>query len=535
MSDLLQPLKKLQELLKIEKEEDFEQFKNYVQRLSLTERREKGYTWYPVQVVRVGYTVGERAFVVVETNSTEEDQNHLFRSGKVVNLFSNNENTISSEKRGVVNFIKKNRMKIILNAKDLPDWLNEGNIGVDLMFDERSYLEMEKALNTVLEAKGNRLAELRDTILGIKPRDQKHIQSHYENENLNPSQNHAVNYIAASTNIAVIHGPPGTGKTTTLVEAIKHTTKKEAVVLVTAPSNTAVDLLTERLAAKGLEVLRIGNISRVEESVLMHTLDVKLSSHPESKNIKKIKIKAAEYRKLARQYKRKFGRKELDQRKLLKKEARELSSWATQLEDRLVDQILATTAVVTCTLVGASQSILDRLNFKTVFIDEAAQALEPATWIPIIKVSKVVLAGDPFQLPPTVKSNEALRQGFNKTMIEKCLDIIPEVALLNIQYRMNEKIMAFSNQQFYDNQLKADESVKDWSLEIIEQAPVTFIDTAGCGFDEKINPNYQSRYNPDEYNILREHLYDLIKKYNKETPMKAELIDEKRTCSKKFL
>ncbi|MEL6926349.1 MAG: AAA domain-containing protein, partial [Bacteroidota bacterium] len=409
------------------------------------------------------------------------------------------------EKRGVINYVQKNRMKIILNSKDLPDWLGDGLIGVDLMFDETSYLEMEKALLKVMKAKGDRLAELRDILFAAKATNRKIPVAMPVLPQLNNSQVEAVHQILQTPDVAVIHGPPGTGKTTTLVQAIRQATQSEAVVLVTAPSNAAVDLLTERIAQQGINVVRIGNISRIDESLLQHTLDLKMSSHPDSKHIKKVKIQAADYRRMARKYKRSFGRKEREQRNLLHKEARELSSWANQLEDRLLDQILHSAAVITCTLVGASQSMLDRLKFKTVFIDEAAQALEPATWIPILRASKVVLAGDPFQLPPTVKSNLAMRQGFNKTMIERCIEMAPSedtpsVSLLKVQYRMNEKIMAFSNRQFYDNQLRAAEQVCGWSLGLEDESVVSFIDTAGCSFDEKINPAYQSRYNPDEYN-----------------------------------
>jgi ATP-dependent RNA/DNA helicase IGHMBP2 len=206
--------------------------------------------------------------------------------------------------------VQRNQMYIILNSKDLPDWLNEGQIGVDLLFDDRTYLEMEKAIEKVKTAKGNRLAELRDILLGI--RSSKNYENSSKNtplsiERLNLSQNKAVVQIIENQDIAVVHGPPGTGKTTTLVAAVKKLTERENTVLVTAPSNTAADLLTERLSDEGLTVVRIGNISRVDENIVKHTLDEQLSSHPETKNIKKIRIKAAELRRIARTYKRKFG------------------------------------------------------------------------------------------------------------------------------------------------------------------------------------------------------------------------------------
>ena len=263
------------------------------------------------------------------------------------------------------------------------------------------------------------------------------------------------------------------------------------------------------MANEGLRVVRIGNISRVDEDIIRHTLEMQMSQHPESKNIKKVKIQAAECRRKARRFKRKFGRSEYEERVRLKREASELMAWANQLEDRLLDQILDGAQVITCTLVGAANRALGKRRFRTVVVDEAAQALEPANWIPITKASKVVLTGDPFQLPPTVKSVEAQKGGLSVTLIEKCLNRLPNTCLLNVQYRMHEIIMGFSNQQFYENQLVAAESVRLSRLLIENNTPVLFIDTAGCGFEEKRNETNLSRYNPGEVQILCEHLYQL--------------------------
>ncbi|MBK6932451.1 MAG: AAA family ATPase [Saprospirales bacterium] len=337
--------------------------------------------------------------------------------------------------------------------------------------------------------------------------------------------------ILDNRDIAVVHGPPGTGKTTTLVAAIKQLVKTENTVLVTAPSNTAADLLTERLAARGLYVVRVGNISRVDDRVLPHTLDAILARQPESRNIKKVKIQAAEYRRQARRYKRSFHAEDRREREHLKTQARELEAWANALEERLLDQVLTSAQAITCTLVGAAHPLLDKRTFRTCIIDEAAQALEPACWIPIAKCSRVVLAGDPFQLPPTVKNMEAARQGLSHTLIERCLDILPaNVSLLTVQYRMHQAIMDFSNQYFYGGALMAHESVRNRSLQtplpggkdagILES--ILFIDTAGCGFDERLQENNtalhraSSRYNPEEALLLREHLLQLLHQLNGE-------------------
>lgn len=513
-------LEKLAELLALEKQKDFERFRAFVQSLPLSERVSEGYSWYPVEVIKSGYTYGERAFVTV-TRTKESDVQHQFRAGQPVRFFTAVDELGKSEKSGVIHSLTRKNMKIILSAKDLPDWINEGSLGVDLEFDERTYIEMEKALRKVMEAKADRLAELRRIILGEQPADFL-PQPPVELPMLNASQNAAVNQILSARDVAVVHGPPGTGKTTTLVQAIKQLCKTEKTVLVCAPSNAATDLLTERLSDIGLQVLRIGNISRVEESIIKHTLDAQIANHPDSKNIKKVRQEAAETRRQAMKFKRKFGAEQRRERGHLFKQAGELSAWAKRLEDILVDNIIESAQVITCTLVGSVHKSIADKKFRTVVIDEAAQALEPGTWIPITRASKVVLAGDPFQLPPTVKSNEARRGGFAVTMIEKCLDRMEKTSLLTTQYRMNRNIMQFSNEWFYDGKLEAAEAVADHALEVPVQAPVLFIDTAGTGFEEQLNEKSQSRFNPDEFQILCEHLYQLIQSYEgKELPSVA--------------
>jgi superfamily I DNA and/or RNA helicase len=473
----------------------------------------------------------------------------------------------------VINFVERNRMKIILNARDVPDWINAGQLGIDMLFDDRSYHEMDKALEKVMNAKGDRLAELRGI---LTPR--KTESSHGKNSSkavatpvqsiiataedakaiafsllenaalpadaqvilpeeglivgLNHSQSLAVKAILQNPDIAIVHGPPGTGKTTTLVAAIKALAQTEQTVLVTAPSNTAADLLTERLAAQGLNVVRIGNVSRVDDSVLQHTVDALLAAHPEAKNIKKVKIAAADFRRQAGRYKRSFNAEDRHERTHLKQQARELDAWARTLEDRVVDEILSGAQAITCTLVGAAHPLLDKRRFRTCVIDEAAQALEPACWIPIAKCSRVVLAGDPFQLPPTVKNHEAARQGLSTTLIERCLATLPnQVHLLTIQYRMHQVIMGFSNHYFYEGALTADGSVASRELyspdELPAEAGVTFIDTAGCGFEEKLQENpgalhrNPSRFNQEEASLIREHLTKLLLRYGYTLPFES--------------
>ena len=514
--NIQQHFEHLEELLRLEKEEDLRQYKELIQNLPLAERRKKGVSWYPLQVVKTGFTIGDRAFVTVEKTSNLNTPNK-FRPGQSVQLFSQTAHVNNPERQGLIYTVNKRKMKIILNASSHPDWLNQGNLGVDLLFDDRTYQEMAKALKAVKEAKNGRIVDLRNVLVGGQEPVFDKIVNPIEIEGLNDSQNQAINDIVAAQDVAIIHGPPGTGKTTTITHAIKQLSKKEATILVTAPSNSAADLLTERLSDLGLSVVRVGNPSRVDESLIQHTLEAQLSSHPDYKNIKKIKKDAAEARRKAIRLTKKNGWQNRQDMKNFFKESKELRNWANQLEDITIDNILASANVVTCTLVGITNKHVQRLKFHTIFIDEAAQALEPATWIPILRAKRVVFAGDPLQLPPTVKCDEAMRKGFGITMMERGIEFLPST-LLRTQYRMHEAIMGFSNQQFYKNKLVADLSVRH---KLLPQAngndlPLEFIDTAGCGFDEVENPEFKSRYNPDEYKILREHLYQLIENADQE-------------------
>ncbi len=530
-----QKIEALQALLKIEKQADFEQFRQQVQELTVAEKREKGLSWYPLNVKKEGYTIGDRAFIIVERTS-HLNEPHRIRSGSPVDFYSNASDTNTKGGQfsvtGVVNFIERNKMKIILNSKDLPDWLRDGSLGVDLSFDERTYLEMEKALKTLLAAKDGRISELKAIFYG-KTEPQFNALTPIQHPYLNEAQKQAVQRILAARDVAIVHGPPGTGKTTTLVHAIKMLSEKEKHILVTASSNAAVDLLAERLNEKNLTVVRIGNISRVDERLISLTLEGRLAEHPESKNIKKVKIEAAKARREARKFKRKFGHKERMQRREAYQEARELEDWAKALEDRILTEILSGADIIACTLVNSTHRTLENINTRTIVIDEAAQALEPASWIPILRAQKVILAGDPFQLPPTVKSEEARRGGFGKTLLEKWVDQYPEVSFLNVQYRMNEAIMGFSNQQFYNNQLIAAAEVAAWQLGIAEHQSVRFIDTAGAGFEEELNPETKSRFNKGEYFILREYFLQFIKtlaEHNQDIPSMAIISPYREQC-----
>ncbi|RAU83491.1 AAA domain-containing protein [Pontibacter arcticus] len=515
MSELLDELKLVQELLKIEQEEDRQQYKIKSLKSTIAERKEMGFCWYPVSVIKEEIGFGSKVVIEVE-RTRDHDQLHLFQTGKTAAIFSNNGERQNLS--GVIVGLSRNRIQLATNKEDIPDWIYEGRLGIDLTFDEMSYREMEIGLKKVMEANNSRLAELRDILLGAAPATFTE-DAVADIPALNDSQNEAVRKIVQAKDVAIIHGPPGTGKTTTLVQAILKTLESQKRLLVTAPSNTAVDLLTEKLANEGVNVIRIGNPSRVSDVLLEHTLDAQIMSHRSYKNLKEYRKSAQEYKRMASQFKRKFGHEERMQRQMFKAESHRMLEEADRVEDYITEDLLNHVQVITCTLVGAANKAIRHLEYDTVFIDEAAQALEPACWIPISRTKRVVLAGDHFQLPPTVKSFEAEKGGLGKTLFEKCIERQPKVAvMLKTQYRMHHHIMEFSNQQFYGGELMAHESVHSSDLHTFNPVfaaglAVEFIDTAGCGFNEAVRPESQSSANPEEADLLVSHLVNLLKSY----------------------
>ncbi|MBY0432815.1 MAG: AAA family ATPase, partial [Cyclobacteriaceae bacterium] len=304
--------------------------------------------------------------------------------------------------------------------------------------------------------------------------------------------------------------PPGTGKTTTLVQAIKATVKEEGQVLVSAPSNAAVDLLVEKLNEQGLNVIRIGHPARVTEQTLSKTLDSRIAAHPHFHELRALRKRIEQTKSQALKYKKHFGHHERQERKMLLDESKALKADADMLEFYIVNDLLQHSDAICATLVGTSHPVLKGRKYKTAFIDEAGQALDPACWIPILRAGRVVFAGDHFQLPPTIKSNEAAKAGLAKTLFEKGIEKHPrQASMLTVQYRMHQAIMQFSSDYFYSGQLVAHDSVKS-ALLLPYHSPVEFIDTAGCGYTEKQDPETLSRYNEDEARVLLHLVEKLI-------------------------
>jgi superfamily I DNA and/or RNA helicase len=499
--------KNLLELLKSEREEDRRSYIKLTESTSVSDRRANGLAWYPIAIRGSEMSRGDYLTVEVE-RTTHQDVNHQLRFGMPAVVFSNHEPQ-KDRVEGTITHQSGNRLKITLRTDELPEWSRDGKLGIDVLFDDNSYDEMQQALKTAQAAADKPEGHLVRILTGEKTPTFNLSQIPEMHPQLNASQQLALNRILSSNELAVVHGPPGTGKTTTLVQAIKALIRQDRKrVLVVAPSNTAVDLLSEKLAGEGLNVVRVGNPARVSERLMALTLDSKMAEHSQMKEAKKLKKQAGEFKNMAHKYKRNFGKAERDQRKALFDEAHRIMKDVGKTEQYIIDDLLSKAQVITATLVGANHYTVRQLKYGTVVIDEAGQALEPACWIPILKGDRLVLAGDHCQLSPTIKSAEAAKNGLSKTLLEKCVDLHPEsVVLLDEQYRMHKNIMGYSSSVFYDNRLKASESVAEHLLFEGDSA-LSFIDTAGCGFDEKLEGT--SSTNPEEAAFLFKHLTQLV-------------------------
>lgn len=521
MSEIQEELKISLKLLKQEWQEDLEQYKKKFLYSSLSDRKDEGICWYPVSLKKTRFGYGER--LIVDLERSEPNQAHLFQSGKSVSIFSNHESFNSPKNRinGVINQVKKDVMTVTFQVEELPEWFHKGRMGVDLLFDEASYREMENALHAVAKADNSRLGELKRVLLGEKEAEIKQREFN-PLEHLNDKQNEAVEMVINANDVAIIHGPPGTGKTTTLVGAIEKTLEWNPQVLVCAPSNAAVDLLVEKLSERSVATLRMGHPARVDEQILSQTLDARIANHDSYKDLKRLKKSVEEFVKMGKKHKRNYGHEERMQRRRNFEEADRCRDEAKNLEDYIVYDIFKSVQVIACTLVGAASNYLKGMNFPVVFIDEAGQGLEAATWIPIQKASKVVLAGDHFQLPPTIKSFEAAKLGLSVTLFEKAILRQPSSSkMLQEQYRMHKLIMGFSNTYFYNGELLAASNTKLHYLQ--EDEPVLeFIDTSGSGYTEQVEEESLSTFNLEEARFALGYLEKMLKRFGVSTLKEQE-------------
>ncbi len=515
-------LQHIQELLQVERAEDLRLYQEMVLNRSLKERVEKGISWYPVNQVRISIGMGEKLVLEVENPKTKPAEGN-FQPGGIVSVFSMLMDKEEGRVNGVIARMNQNSMRIALSLEQIPDSLYQGKLGVDVAFDDKTYREMDRALSLTIDpTKDARIEDLREYLLGPSAPTFAKWDYEYENPALNPSQLRAVQQVLEAKEVAIIHGPPGTGKTTTLVAAIQEVCQREHQVLVCAPSNTAVDLLTLRCFEAGLEVVRLGNPVRVEPELQDLTLDASITRHQDYAALRKLRKDAEALKKQAVKFKRKFGSQERQKRNGLFRESKELRDLAHKLEDYILFQVLQGAQVITTTLTGAAHKTLWGRKFHTVFIDEAGQALTPASLIPMLRVQRVIMAGDHCQLPPTVKSREAEQRGLSQTLFERVIAEKPACStMLNQQYRMNEQIMGFSAGEFYGGELQAAPSVRHHQLGP-NFPPLIFVDTAGCGFEEKQHPRTLSTANPEEAQLVLRHLALTFNQIEAENPSLLE-------------
>ena len=507
----IQALLQQRTLLQLEYYTEKEAFRKLTEQIGMRRKVKRGDAWFPLRIGKSFYnSLNQKSIEVFRTSDEEID--HNFEFGRPVMFFqvknhpgeisshasfksaassspsamSSSQNAASSSQgaassssasnpksikyfsfTGTVSYVDGDRMVInVPDSVSLFDLQTEEPIGVQLSFDETSYKLMFEALDRTMKAKNNRLAYLRDLFYS----HQKAGRFSFEPMKfpwLNPTQERAVNEVLWAKDVAIVHGPPGTGKTTTLVEAINETLMRESQVLVCAQSNMAVDWISEKLVDRGINVLRIGNPTRVNDKMLGFTYERRFESHPDYPQLWAIRKAIRELRSNRKKGSESFHQK-MDR----------LRSRAAEIEIRINAELFGEARVIACTLVGSAHRLLEGMKFGTLFIDEAAQALEAACWIPMRRASRVILAGDHCQLPPTVKSIAALRAGLGKTLMERIAENKPEVVtLLKIQYRMNEEIMRFSSDWFYGGQVESAPQIKYRSI-LDYDHPIAWIDTS---------------------------------------------------------
>lgn len=523
MRTAIQELQEQRRLLQMEYDEEKASFTQTAMRMGISRLEERGYAWTGITVRRVLYnSLNQRVVEISRRESESEDEaDHNFEYGRPVSFFKTDGK--GDEKpllafSGTVSYVDGNRMVVVIpDSADVDRLSSASSAAVVLSFDETSYRTMFEAIDRVISARG-RLGELRDLFYSHRMAGE-YTFSPIGVPYLNPSQEKAVNKVLRAKDVAIVHGPPGTGKTTTLVEAIAETLKREPQVLVCAQSNMAVDWICEKLVDRGVHVLRLGNPSRVNDKMLSFCYERRFESHPDYPDLWSIRKAIRELRSAKRRGSDQWHQK-MDR----------LKSRATELEIRINQDLFNSAHVVASTLVGSASRLLDGMKFGTLFIDEAAQALEAASWIPMRRAGRVVFAGDHCQLPPTVKSYEAMKAGLGKSLMERLVENHPEaVCRLTMQYRMNREIMQFPNEWFYGGAMKAApevgfrgildyENAVEW-VDTKDMTPVADKESADAkepdAFRESIAGESHGRINKEEAELAVRTLWAYIEKIGK--------------------
>ena len=474
--------------------EEKEQVKRYSldQQHSLKSLKAEGLALHPIIITRKNFGYADYPEITFRINFPSET--NQFKDGAAIECFFSGEEPI----KGVLINLDGKQGECRLYAPDFPDWIEDNGVGIKLAPDQRTTTILKSALNEV-ENNPNSI-KLFEKIHGESPVEKATISPlslslNYKNQRLNESQQKAVQAIIQNENITIVHGPPGTGKTTTLIEGILQLINSGEKILVSAPSNTAVDNIAKGLLLQGIEVLRVGNTSKVDEVLFAHTPEGKLANSKQQKEIKQLKIRAEEFRKMALKYKRSFGKAEREQRNLLFKEVKSIRTEIKKLQAYNEEKLYASAQVIAGTPIGLYDSKIKQFTFNTLVIDEAGQCIEPMAWCIFPLAEKYVLAGDHLQLPPTVLNFEAARMGLQNSILEVCIERVNAVFLLNTQYRMRATIAGFSSNYFYNNLLQTAGHLLDTGVHL------SFIDTAGSGLNEANGSNGMSLQNEGELAI----------------------------------
>ena len=506
------PILQLQQqrlLLEIEYNHEKEEFRRQTETMGVERKVRRGDAWFPVQIGRNYYNSLNQMVVEVE-RKPGSDIEHNFEPGRPVCFFTMKRDSKTGKDSihylsftATVSYAEQDRMVVALpDSGRIVDLQREDAMGVQLFFDETSYRLMFDALDRVIRSKSGRLAALRDIFYTKAPASKFSFEP-MRFPWLNPSQERAVNEVLWAKDVAVVHGPPGTGKTTTLVEAIYETLRRESQVMVCAQSNMAVDWISEKLVDRGVAVLRIGNPTRVNDKMLSFTYERRFEAHPDYPQLWSI-------RKAIRELRSQKKRPDSWHQKMDR-----LKSRATELELRIRQSLFGEARVIACTLTGAANRVLEGEKYSTLFIDEAAQALEAACWIAIRKAGRVIFAGDHCQLPPTVKSIAALKGGLGKTLMERIVEQKPEVVtLLKVQYRMNEQIMRFSSDYFYNGEVETAPGITHRSI-LDYDLPMMWIDTEDVDGKEEFIGESCGRINRAEAELTLSTLQEYFDKIGK--------------------
>lgn len=483
-------------------EADYEKlnFISKVEGQNIQERIKSGITIYPLEIKDIHFFVRESWKIILTIKSTT-NTNNLFSEGSPISIFR-----AEDRKQASLSKISETELTIIVDG-DIPDWLEEGTVGIDLFYSEKTYREGERALNKLLEEDDKSILTKRELFLGykqIEPYFEKLPSSIMIASKFNPSQRTAIEKMITTEDCLVIQGPPGTGKTSVLAEGIKHLVGLGKKVLLSTPTNSALDLLLMKSIEKELQPVRLGQITKVSEDLLPFTLDSKIDAHSLSKQIQKYRREADNIRKKASKFHRNFNSKLASERKELWRELNGIRETIKNSERHIEKEIIRLHNPILATNVSASNSILYKEKFDVCIIDEAIQSLEPLAWIPILKSEKIILAGDENQLPPTILSeNKELMNTLFSKMVANFKDS-ERIVFLNTQYRMEEEILNFSNKEFYENKIQSDQSVKERSkiFQPMFESSIVFIDTAGTGYEESKSNESESIQNEGEVNFL---------------------------------